>query len=56
MTPSLAPPRQTQESPWVRRLLIALALGFMLLFLVMPLAAVFAEGLVINHSGDTRHA
>jgi sulfate transport system permease protein len=35
----------TQESPWVRRLLIALALGFMFLFLVLPLAAVFAEAL-----------
>ena len=34
-----------QESPWVRRLLIALALGFMFLFLVLPLAAVFAEAL-----------
>ena len=45
MRPSLAPPRHTQESPWVRRLLIALALGFMLLFLVLPLAAVFAEAL-----------
>jgi sulfate transport system permease protein len=45
MTTSLAPGRHTQESPWVRRLLIALALGFMLLFLVLPLAAVFAEAL-----------
>jgi sulfate transport system permease protein len=35
----------THESPWVRRLLIALALGFMLLFLLLPLAAVFAEAL-----------
>jgi sulfate transport system permease protein len=35
----------TQESPWVSRLLIALALGFMFLFLVLPLAAVFAEAL-----------
>ena len=33
------------ESAWVRRVLIALALGFMLLFLVLPLAAVFAEAL-----------
>ncbi|RID99041.1 sulfate ABC transporter permease subunit CysW [Simplicispira hankyongi] len=35
----------TTEAPWVRLLLIALALGFMLLFLVLPLAAVFAEAL-----------
>lgn len=35
----------TTEAPWVRALLIALALGFMLLFLVLPLAAVFAEAL-----------
>ena len=35
----------TTEAPWVRFMLIALALGFMLLFLVLPLAAVFAEAL-----------
>ena len=35
----------TTESPWVRRTLIGLALGFMALFLVLPLAAVFAEAL-----------
>lgn len=35
----------TTEAPWVRWLLITLALGFMLLFLVLPLAAVFAEAL-----------
>ncbi len=35
----------TTEAPWVRVLLIAIALGFMLLFLVLPLAAVFAEAL-----------
>ncbi len=35
----------TQEAPWVRWSLIALALGFMFLFLVLPLAAVFAEAL-----------
>ncbi|AVO39962.1 sulfate ABC transporter permease subunit CysW [Simplicispira suum] len=35
----------TTEAPWVRALLIALALGFMVLFLVLPLAAVFAEAL-----------
>jgi len=33
------------ESPWVQWLLTALALGFMALFLVLPLAAVFAEAL-----------
>ncbi len=35
----------TQEPTWVRRLLIGLALTFMLLFLMLPLAAVFAEAL-----------
>ena len=35
----------TREPAWVRRLLISLALAFMLLFLVLPLAAVFAEAL-----------
>jgi sulfate transport system permease protein len=35
----------TTEPPWVRNLLIAAALAFMLLFLVLPLAAVFAEAL-----------
>lgn len=35
----------TTEAPWVRRLLIALALAFMVLFLLLPLAAVFAEAL-----------
>ncbi|MEI7784058.1 MAG: sulfate ABC transporter permease subunit CysW [Betaproteobacteria bacterium] len=47
MSPSTSSARHTstQESPWVRGLLIALALGFMLLFLVLPLAAVFTEAL-----------
>ena len=36
---------RTTESPAVRWLLTALALGFMALFLVLPLAAVFAEAL-----------
>ena len=36
---------RTTESPAVRALLIALALGFMALFLVLPLAAVFVEAL-----------
>jgi sulfate transport system permease protein len=35
----------TTEAPWVRYALIGLALAFMLLFLVLPLAAVFAEAL-----------
>jgi sulfate transport system permease protein len=35
----------TTEPAWVRNLLIATALAFMLLFLVLPLAAVFAEAL-----------
>ena len=35
----------TTEAPWVRRTLLAVALGFMLLFLVLPLAAVFTEAL-----------
>ena len=42
-------PRQVQagttEPAWVRWSLIALALGFMALFLVLPLAAVFTEAL-----------
>ncbi len=35
----------TTEAPWVRYTLIGIALVFMLLFLVLPLAAVFAEAL-----------
>ena len=35
----------TTESPWVRRLLIGLALTFIFLFLVLPLAAVATEAL-----------
>ena len=38
-------PRGTQESAWVRGLLIAVALGFLTLFLFVPLAAVFYEAL-----------
>jgi sulfate/thiosulfate transport system permease protein len=42
----LAPPRSaTTEGPWVRFTLIALALGFMTLFLFVPLATVFYEAL-----------
>jgi len=35
----------TTEAPWVRFALIAVALAFVLLFLVLPLAAVFTEAL-----------
>ena len=35
----------TTESPWVRYLLITVALGFVLLFLILPLAAVFTEAM-----------
>ncbi|WP_101049138.1 sulfate ABC transporter permease subunit CysW [Macromonas nakdongensis] len=37
--------RGTTESAWVRRALTGLALAFMFLFLVLPLAAVFTEAL-----------
>jgi sulfate transport system permease protein len=33
----------TEEAPWVRRLLIALAVGFLGLFLLLPLVTVFME-------------
>jgi len=43
---SVAAPRSaTTEAPWVRWTLIALALGFMSLFLFVPLATVFYEAL-----------
>ena len=35
----------TTEAPWARRLLIGAALSFMVIFLVLPLAAVFTEAL-----------
>ncbi|RYF65119.1 MAG: sulfate ABC transporter permease subunit CysW, partial [Comamonadaceae bacterium] len=35
----------TGEAAWVRYTLIGIALGFLLLFLVLPLAAVFTEAL-----------
>jgi sulfate transport system permease protein len=35
--------RSTAESPWVRRLLIGVALVFLALFLVIPLVSVFAQ-------------
>jgi sulfate transport system permease protein len=41
----IAGPRATQESAWVRRTLIGVALAFLLLFLFVPLAAVFHEAL-----------
>lgn len=37
--------RSLQESPWIRISLITAALGVMALFLMLPLAAVFAEAL-----------
>lgn len=42
---SAARPRSTTEPAWVRRLLIALALAFLGLFLLVPLAAVFSKAL-----------
>jgi sulfate transport system permease protein len=35
----------TTESPWIQAVLIAFALAFIILFLVLPLTAVFAEAL-----------
>ena len=35
----------TQESPWVRYLILTLALSFFAFFLLLPLIAVFTEGL-----------
>jgi len=43
--PAVSASAGTAESPWVRRLLIGSALAFLLLFLVLPLAAVFTEAL-----------
>jgi sulfate/thiosulfate transport system permease protein len=40
-----AVPGATAESPWIKWLLIALTLGFLTLFLFVPLAAVFTEAL-----------
>jgi sulfate/thiosulfate transport system permease protein len=37
--------RSTSEPPWVRWLLIGVALGFLTLFLFIPIIAVFAQGL-----------
>jgi sulfate transport system permease protein len=44
-TVPVSPSAGTAESAWVRRLLIGVALVFLLLFLVLPLAAVFTEAL-----------
>jgi sulfate/thiosulfate transport system permease protein len=41
--PHSANRRSTAESPWVRRLLIGIALVFLALFLVIPLVSVFAQ-------------
>src|SRR5665213_3041507 len=38
-------PRRMSEPPFVRRLLIGIALAFLALFLVVPLVSVFAEAL-----------
>lgn len=38
-------PRRMSEPPFIRRLLIAIALAFIALFLVVPLVSVFAEAL-----------
>jgi sulfate/thiosulfate transport system permease protein len=43
--PRGAHPRATSEPAWVRRTLIAVALGFLGLFLFVPLAAVFSQAL-----------
>ena len=40
-----ATPRATRDAPWVRRTLTAVALVFLTFFLLLPLAAVFAEAL-----------
>ncbi len=38
-------PHRISEPPWVRRLLIAIALAFIALFLIVPLLSVFTEAL-----------
>ncbi len=43
--PTRRAPSSTSEPAWVRWALLSLALGFMFLFLVLPLAAVFTEAL-----------
>jgi sulfate transport system permease protein len=44
-TPLFAPTRATTEPVWVRLLLTTVALGFVGLFVVLPLITVFAEAL-----------
>jgi sulfate transport system permease protein len=44
-TTSVSARQGTTEAPWVRYLLIGIAMAFMLLFLILPLAAVFTEAL-----------
>jgi sulfate transport system permease protein len=44
-TPLLSSARATTEPVWVRLLLTGFALGFLVLFIVLPLGAVFYEGL-----------
>lgn len=44
-TTNVAKHRATSEPPWIRWTLIGIALGFLALFLVVPLAAVFTEAL-----------
>jgi sulfate transport system permease protein len=43
--PELAPELATDEPRWIRRIIIAVAIGFVGLFVLVPLAAVFAEAL-----------
>jgi len=43
--PAAQVPSALQEAPWVRALLIGIALAFLALFLFVPLAAVFVEAL-----------
>jgi len=41
--PIAAPRRATMEPPWVRRLLIGITVGFLGLFLILPLVSVFIQ-------------
>ncbi len=46
LTPDASPqgrPGALEEAPWARRLLLTVALGYLALFLLMPLIVVFAE-------------
>jgi sulfate transport system permease protein len=45
LAPGLAPELATDEPRWIRRIIIAVAIGFVGLFVLVPLAAVFAEAL-----------